>query len=383
MKNLKKNSGSGVKNSVIKAEFNNSINDLTTEALYQWDSYQTLCITGIDFVGAPRVHFANKKSTEALVVQGQSQTDGSVNFSIPNTLLQEKYNIVAYVYTNTGLTSKTIKSITIPLIPRLKPSEYVDITNEDIVEIEALELQAKIIIDGLTASEYDATESYKRPNIVYKNYSSYMCLSDSEITGVDPSTNPDKWQKLANGINITGISIDKTTGKLVFTLDSGETYNVNFQTIDADLVEAVPNATNATNATNAVEAKKSKYAKTLIDTEASFPRDITYTKNSISYTDTIVQVACPGLYVLTVQTGIEGYYEYSTCIISVENLTKIYSSAPYAVSMNGDNITEMGLVNYIPTTGDNGFSQYFIATKGKITGAIRISRYDTHWSDIQ
>lgn len=183
---------------MIYAEFKNEINDLVTENLYQWDTYQTLKISGIDFASvAPKVHFANKKSTEALVVNGVLQSDGSVEVSIPNTLLAEKYHILAYIYTNTGLTSKTIKSITIPIIARLKPSEYFQPTDEDIAEIEAIELEAKAIIDGLTASAYSSTKTYKRPNIVFYGCDSYMCKSSVGITGINP-TDTTNWQRLTD-----------------------------------------------------------------------------------------------------------------------------------------------------------------------------------------
>ena len=70
---------------MINVKFEDGINDLITENLYQWDTYQTLKISGIDFgTVSPTVHFANKKSIEALVVQGELKDDGSVEVSIPN-----------------------------------------------------------------------------------------------------------------------------------------------------------------------------------------------------------------------------------------------------------------------------------------------------------
>lgn len=223
---------------MIVAEFTNETNDLTTENLYQWDSYQTLRISGIDFGSVtPRVHFANKKSSEALVVEGNLER-AYLYVSIPNSLLTQKYDIVAYVYTNTGLTSKTIKSITIPVIPRLKPSEYYQPTDEDIVQIEAIELEAKAIIDGLTASAYDEAETYKRPNIVYYEHSAYMCKSSSEITGVLP-TDTVNWQLICTSDSITSVQFNGTTGKLEITCNSG-VYSVDFPTITGDTIE-IPN----------------------------------------------------------------------------------------------------------------------------------------------
>ena len=219
---------------MIKAEFKNEINDLVTENLYQWDTYQTLKISGIDFgTVAPRVHFANKKSTEALVVNGVLKDDGSVEVSIPNSLLSEKYDILAYIYVNTGLTSKTIKSITIPIIARLKPSEYYQPSNEDIAQIEAIELEAKAIIDGLTASEYDETETYKRPNIVYYDGSSYMCTSTNEISGQTPSPNSDYWVLISKGTYVTGVAL--VDNQFNFTMSDGESFSVPLDVAEVDV----------------------------------------------------------------------------------------------------------------------------------------------------
>ena len=221
---------------MIKAEFNESINDLTTENLYQWDSYQTLVISGVDFDNiSPKVHFCNKKSIEALAVQGILKNDGTCEVSIPNTLLGEKYDILAYIYTNTGLTYKTIKSITIPIIPRLKPTNYTQPSNEEIAEIEEIELQAKAILNGLYVSDYDSTKAYKRPNIVYYNYSSYMCISDAEITGILP-TDTTKWKLIAESTVISDLSKDQN-GNLVFTFSNGATYSAQIAIAETTAVD--------------------------------------------------------------------------------------------------------------------------------------------------
>lgn len=222
---------------MINVKFEDGINDLTTENLYQWDTFQMLQISGIDFGGVtPNVHFANKKSTVALVVSGIFMDDGSVKVSIPNSLLTEKYDILAYVYTSTGLTGKTIKSITIPVISRLKPSEYTQPTDEDIAKIEELELEAKVIIDGLTASEYSNTETYKRPNVVYYNFNSYMCISNVEISGILP-TDTTKWQKIAQGSVITGISRNEY-GDLIINCSDGSTFTLDITTTGVTTVGA-------------------------------------------------------------------------------------------------------------------------------------------------
>lgn len=221
---------------MINVEFTEDINDLVTENLYQWDTYQTLKISGINFDSiTPRVHFANKKSKEALVVKAILKSDGTAEVSIPNSLLTEKYDILAYIYTNTGLTYKTIKSITIPVISRLKPSEYFQPTNEEIIEIEEIELQAKLILSKLYASEYNSSESYSRPNIVYYNHSSYMCLSNSEITGILP-TDTSKWQLIAEGAVVTSLT-KNSNGNLVFNFSNGTSFTIEITTKEVKLVD--------------------------------------------------------------------------------------------------------------------------------------------------
>lgn len=221
---------------MINVKFTDDINDLVTENLYQWDTYQTLKISGINFDSiTPRVHFANKKSKEALVVKAILKSDGTAEVSIPNSLLTEKYDILAYIYTNTGLTYKTIKSITIPVISRLKPSEYVQPSDEQIAEIEEIELQAKLILNRLYASEYNPSESYARPNIVYYNHSSYMCLSDVEISGVLP-TDKSKWQLMAEGAIVTSLT-KNSDGNLVFNFSNGTSFIIDITTKDVKLVD--------------------------------------------------------------------------------------------------------------------------------------------------
>lgn len=297
---------------MINAEFNESINDLTTENLYQWDSYQTLRITGIDFGSvSPKVHFANKKSVEALAVQGVLKNDGSCEVSIPNTLLGEKYDIVAYIYTNTGLTYKTIKSITIPIVPRLKPTNYTQPTNEEIAEIEEIEIQAKGIIDGLTASEYDENESYKRPNIVYYNQNAYMCKASNEVTGILP-TDTTIWQEIVHGEHIANVGVDNE-GKLTFTTSSGTTFSIDFQTKDGNLVDDadIP----ALNLTAHDVEKLNNIGKELAGSiKMAVTGSSWYAEFSISKT---------GLYAVCVRKVVDGItYEGVSSLINIDDLTK-------------------------------------------------------------
>lgn len=329
---------------MINAEFTSEINDLITENLYQWDTYQTLKITGINFGGvAPRIHFANKKSTEALVVNAVLKTDGSVEVSIPNTLLAEKYDILAYIYTNTGLTSKTIKSITIPIIARLKPSEYYQPSDEDIAQIEAIELEAKAIIDGLTASEYSSTETYKRPNIVYYQLNAYMCISNDEITGVPP-TDTSKWQKICSGAAIVSVSVN-SSGNLVFTDSNGFNFVTPLGTDECELVDFP--ASNLTKE-DVEKVKKLANQKTILE-------DITINRPTTGLMYDTATITKPGLYAVVCKLALTDSNDVlDTSVISSDVLQTImisiydlncYMRAPYLRGLNNDSgITASSIV---------------------------------------
>lgn len=103
----------------------------TTDSVYQWDLNRRLAIRGLDYDSAPAIHFSNKKSTEALVVQSTIE-DGVIYCEVPNILLQEPYDIVGYVCESLDQELTTYETIRIPVNKRVKPADY---AYEDNVEI--------------------------------------------------------------------------------------------------------------------------------------------------------------------------------------------------------------------------------------------------------
>ena len=118
----------------------NCYGNYTTDTVYQWDQNHVLKIIGLDLEYAPAVHFCNKKSSEAIVVQSEKVADG-FTAPIPNILLQEPYNIIAYVhiYDVNEENAKTVEIVNIPLTKRVKPSEYQFEDNVEIKNFERLE----------------------------------------------------------------------------------------------------------------------------------------------------------------------------------------------------------------------------------------------------
>lgn len=121
---------------MIRVTFPDNVNDIVSvEKLHQWDVGQPLQISGLDLTVAPMVHFATKAEDTAYVVQSE-MSNGNITVVIPDKVLSHGYPIIAYVYYEVGLDKKTIKSVTIPVIKRTKPADWVDTTPSAILEVK-------------------------------------------------------------------------------------------------------------------------------------------------------------------------------------------------------------------------------------------------------
>jgi len=172
----------------------NCYGNYTTDKVYQWDQNHTIKVMGLDLDYAPAIHFCNKLSTEAIVVHSEKVEDG-FTAPIPNILLQEPYNIFAYVhiYDVNNESAKTIELVTIPLVKRIKPSEYEFIDNSDIMNFERLETDiadfiAKVTADFEEHKEYVESLVYK-PNILFNTedfVTPYLLTTETKTYGVIP-----------------------------------------------------------------------------------------------------------------------------------------------------------------------------------------------------
>lgn len=112
-------------------------NTYSTDCLTQWDTNQTLKIKGLGLKAAPTVLFSNRVSVTNDPVTAILK-DGFVICDIPNGLLTESYPITAYIRTTVNGATTTICKIKIPIIPGLKPDDYVYIENISIISYETL-----------------------------------------------------------------------------------------------------------------------------------------------------------------------------------------------------------------------------------------------------
>lgn len=173
----------------------------------QWDINQTLKIVlyGMDdgyMKNAPYVHFANIKSSEALVVRSTLQGDDTVLVDIPNQLLQESYPLLIYVYLNDSSdasSQRTIVKIEIPVHKRAKPSDYEYVENIDRVTAEVIKQE---VYD-------DFMDEVRSGNIAYPY-----------VTFIDESTG--KHVNLKVSDEKFGLYVDSTNRQL---LDTGDIVN--------------------------------------------------------------------------------------------------------------------------------------------------------------
>ena len=152
---------------MIEVTFTNVIENITSsEHLYQWDEEQVLSIKGVTYRNKPAVHFANKNSKMALVIE-PTITSNSITASIPNSLLREPYPIIAYLYSfDDG--NKTIKTVCIPVVPRTKPDNYVFVDDEGLLTLQAINAKVndklREIDDAI--AELESTNCLKPTDIV-------------------------------------------------------------------------------------------------------------------------------------------------------------------------------------------------------------------------
>ena len=117
----------------------------STDAVYQWDQNHTLNIEGENSQDVTTVHFTNKSRDKAIVCE-TTDVDGVKVVNIPNELLEEPYDVIAYIHVYNDNHAKTVEIINIPLIKRAKPTDYQFVDNVPVMTFERLEKDIKDFI---------------------------------------------------------------------------------------------------------------------------------------------------------------------------------------------------------------------------------------------
>lgn len=175
-----------------------------TDCLTQWDTNQTLRITGVTLNTAPTILFSNRVSVTCEPVPTDLQNGGVVSCDIPNGLLCEKYPITAYIRTTANGSTTTIGKIKIPIIPAIKPEDYDFIENITIITYESLmgkinskvensnyeskvaEIEreiAEILENGTTQEQITNAVRTMIGNLIADGTIANMTIEDNSITG--------------------------------------------------------------------------------------------------------------------------------------------------------------------------------------------------------
>ena len=359
---------------MINVDFIDS-SEVTTERIYQWDIGRKLKISNIGSAVAPVVHFCNKKSKNALAVESVISGDFYIA-SVPNSLLEEEYDIIAYIYVGSEEEAKTIKVVHIPVTKRLKPETYVTTEDENVVDFLTISAEMKSLLNGLVITEYDSTKSYIKPNIVYYKGCSYICKSETTITNVLP-TDTTKWGLMCeSGANISQITFSDDT--LHFKLQNNDIVDVPLGSIEIDIGgidtkeiinEVLTEMSNDENYKLAYPIYKDtdnflKYGNKTIITKTNLFKDNGYLSNkntTLSYTtvipenvssDNYIEVIGYGFYA-KIQIGTSSYVTRNALTVTDDTGTMIIFSGVIQATRNGIELETLSVYS-ITNSGANG-----------------------------
>lgn len=128
---------------MLEAIFTTGIDEIEVSGLTQWDRGQKINITIPG--GLPsmfQVHFTFRGGTKALNVSVFDSTE----VGIPDELLTQPLDLVAYVYLITEDSGETVKTIHLPMTPRQKPEDYSELppSFQERVDTMLLEFNDKV-----------------------------------------------------------------------------------------------------------------------------------------------------------------------------------------------------------------------------------------------
>lgn len=131
-------------------------NRYTVDSVDQWDVNHVLEIRGLSLPKAPEIHFTNAIMAAAIPKKSTMDAAGVITVTMPNSLLQKQYKIVAYVCMATGSSFETLYKIEIPVNARPRPADYtIEDCDEELYSFLALDRKLDETIETAT-KKYDA-----------------------------------------------------------------------------------------------------------------------------------------------------------------------------------------------------------------------------------
>lgn len=239
-------------NPILLDRDGNSVFQLT-----QWDKNQKL-ILDIDIdtdnslnteITSPYVHYCNVKSTEAINVLSTIDFENKKLIAdIPNELLKEPYNIVAYIYmadTDNTNSQKSVVAIKIPVKARVKPSDYHYINNSPTIDIVQLatknENGIKVILAAMLNGLHYVGEC------TYDTLPSDPMLGDywyCTDKGMSYAWNGKEWYPLEN--TVTRHEVQSILDSITETKNTVDSLNIQVSDKINDINETISNSQTAT-----------------------------------------------------------------------------------------------------------------------------------------
>lgn len=102
------------------------INGNKKNFLYQYDKGQYLIIENFEYSIAPEVHFQIKTINTSIIRQSELNNK-TLRCLIPDSILAYGEDIAAYIYIEDGEKEYVAETIFISVIPRKRPSDYLEI----------------------------------------------------------------------------------------------------------------------------------------------------------------------------------------------------------------------------------------------------------------
>lgn len=143
----------------IKVTFPTGEKTVAVGGLYQWDYGQVLEIESSDIGNQiVEVHFACLGMSEA-IVRSCAFTDGIGTVVIPDLCLEQSSTITAWIYEIDGTHGRTIKSITLNVTARTKPSKSHDIPQDIVDKYTELITEVNETVNALENGEVTTMKS--------------------------------------------------------------------------------------------------------------------------------------------------------------------------------------------------------------------------------
>ena len=206
----------------LKAIIPSGMTEITVNGLHQWDYGQQLEIHASDLPGLVEVHFACAGMNDA-VVRPCDMVGGVGTVTIPDTCLEQTAPIMAWVYEKNGDAGATVKTITLRVTPRARPTaseapppEVIDKYTEAVTAMN--DAVGKVTNGRITAAK---AETDTQGNNLVDNYHL------NPITGNNP-----KYLKGSN-FKIDEICMPSMCG--VYTIDWDTIENYDIQTLPDDI----------------------------------------------------------------------------------------------------------------------------------------------------